>query len=244
MRFVVCGSGLLIAAAAIAGCGGGGSSQDQPPVVASCRNLEELASYRYSIDIKINVPAPDSSAQATPGSPLSAFSGTLNALLSDFTIDGAHLAPDRTDAKLRFEQDEIELRAIGDQAWKRLGDKWQQEDDPGVETELLTPTVVCEDRVETLAPLFEGVDSSRETVNGVEADHYHLDETNIVLPTSVAAVVPQGYRVDMWLAHDGRWPVRLEIEAPATDEHLFMDLRDINDRGISIEPPVISSSGS
>jgi len=50
----------------------------------------------------------------------------------------------------------------------------------------------------------------------------------------------------VWLA-EGDWPLKLEVRARATDAQgqagsveLTMELRDINDGGIAIEPPLVA----
>src|SRR6266571_1875454 len=114
----------LVALAAAYACGGSGDNASGArgnSVNASCSSIDKLDSYRYSINVNLQSPAFSTSPSASPGAPLSAFARTLNALLSDFQVHGAHVAPDRTQTILQFQQDELELRAIGDKQWERFG---------------------------------------------------------------------------------------------------------------------------
>lgn len=143
-RTLVLGSALVVATL-LAAC----SAKDDAgsdPLAVSCANIEALDSYRYTINVKLKVaenPTSTTSPQTSPG----AFADDLNALLSDFTIDGAYIAPDHTTAILRFQEDEVELRAIGNESWERLGTTWQPREDPIDDIALLTPDVVCNDTV-------------------------------------------------------------------------------------------------
>jgi hypothetical protein len=149
----------------------------------------------------------------------------------------------------------LELREVGDQSWIRVGAAWHQQDPTQDET-ILTPDVVCKDIVEEIAPSLGEVDAQRETVNNVDTDHFRLDKADVKrLPELLGAGpetdLPDKFQVDVWLARDGRFPVRLDIGAQDTDEQgnpiglsLFMEFRDLNDPGIAIEPPVVSPAGS
>src|SRR5213593_363661 len=122
LRSLALASTIAVAAFLMACAGGGGASE---PLAVSCANIKALKSYRYTINVKLKVaselPAPTASPQTTTD----AFTAKLNALLSDFTIDGAYIAPDHTTAILRFQKDEVELRAIGSKSWERVGTSWR-----------------------------------------------------------------------------------------------------------------------
>ncbi len=250
----------MFAVALLAACGGAESGGSPSPTsgtaTASCDGINQLNSYRYSITVRLQSPAFGSAGQASPRPPLSTFADTLTALLADLKIEGAHVAPDRTQAILKFQQDELELRDIGDRRWERLGTAWQAQGNPSSGIGFLTPPVVCQDIVEEIAPTLARLESQEETVSGVTSDHYTLGKTDLtrlpqLLGTDPNTRLPEQFQVDVWLARDGRWPVRLDIHAEDTDEQgnpigvkLFMELRDINDPGISIEaPPGASPAG-
>lgn len=228
----------MFAAAILSACSGGDGGGEA--LAVSCANIKTLKSYRYAINVKLLISSQSPTATSTPAH-LSVFADDLSALLSDFAIDGAYVAPDRKTAILRFQHDEVELRAIADRTWQRLGDKWQEQQKPAADVTPLTPNVVCSDTVQGLAPTFAGVEPRDDMTNGIETKHYHLDQADIVLRTGAQLTVPGNHQVDLWLAKEGRWPVRLEITAAATHERFFMEFRDINDAGITIEPPTAPS---
>lgn len=244
---------LVCCAAALTACAGGGDEKEQ--AVASCDSISDIDSYRYTINLKLRSPAFSTAGPTTTPAPLTAFANALQALFSDLKLDGAFKAPDRTQALLKFQGGELELREIGESSWIRTGSTWRVQD-PAQGAGTLTPDVVCRDIVDEITPSLEGLDSSREEVNGVDADRYSLDATNLkqlpeLLGTGPEANLPSTYAVEVWLARDGRFPVRLNVAAEDIDElgrpiglTLFMEFRDINDSGITVEPPTVSQAGS
>jgi hypothetical protein len=245
-------TGLIVCcAAALAACGGNG---DEDEAVASCESISDIESYRYTINLKLRSSAFARPAPASTEAPLTAFADALAALFSDLKLDGAYKAPDRTQALLKFQGGELELREIGRQAWMRIGADWREQD-PAEGGVTLTPAVVCRDIVTSISPSLEDADSTREEVNGIDTDRYQLDQTSLeqlpeLLGTGSEADLPDKYAVDVWLARDGRFPVRLSLGSEDTDDlgrpiglTLFMEFRDINDAGIAIEPPPPQSGG-
>ncbi len=250
--------GALFAGAAIlAACGGGAADPDEPArqlsAGAPCQAITEIQSYRYTLSLKLDSPALQLAEGDTSEEPLSAFANALTALFADMEIDGAYVAPDRSQTILRFRNEEVELRVIGDRSWVRAGSVWQEQSTPPQEETPLTPQSVCEDIVADLIPALTGVDSRPETVNGMETDHYRLVEADLKrLPELLGptSALPQNFVADLWLTRDGSWPIRLHITASDTDEEgrpidleLFMEFRDINDPSIEIEPPLNSPAG-
>lgn len=116
-----------------------------------------------------------------------------------------------------------------------------------------SPEALCEGSTIDVMSMVEGMEPQKETVNGVKAVHYHIDEADLRL---LAALLGDGEGVedmpesaigtmDVWLAEDGNWPVRVEGEVSYTDEQgrsisleVFMEIKDINDPDIEIEPPI------
>ncbi len=244
-------SALLTLAAVLTACGGDGGAEGE--ITASCDSIRDIQSYRYTINLKLETPAFDNAGpSATPASPLSAFADALQALFSDLKLNGAFRAPDRTQAVLRFQDEELELRQVGGKSWIRVENTWREQD-PEEEATTLTPEVVCRDIVDEITPSLAGADSERDTVNGIEADHYQLNETDLkrlpdLLGTRAETDLPEKFRVDVWLAREGRFPVRLDVGAEDEDDQgnpiglsLFMEFRDLNDPGITVEPPVLPS---
>jgi hypothetical protein len=255
LRPLLAASLLTLCAALGAGCAGFGGVHERV-AAPSCDSIAEIQSYRYTINLKLDSPAFEAAAStATPAPPVSAFADALEALFSDLKLDGAFLAPDRTQAVLRFKGGELELREVGGRSWMRVQGVWQELTASDEDT-ILTPEVVCRDIVDEIAPTLDDVEPERATVSNIETDLYQLDKADITrLPELLGAGteldVPEKFQVDLWLAREGRFPVRLNIGAEDTDEQghpiglsLFMEFRDLNDPGISIEPPAVSSSGS
>ncbi len=252
LRSIIIASG-LVAVLALAACGGGsgnGSTDSGSASYEPCRGYDGLDSYRYSIAVKIDIPSLVPSPQPSPSEPLDGLSETLNALLSNFQIEGAHVAPDRTQVILRFQENEVELRAIGGQSWERLGDSWSEQERSAPEVTVLTPQIMCDEIVARLSSALEDAESTGETVNGIESDHYSLSEADVsgslgdLLGTGEDARLPERFQVDIWLAADGGWPSSLKIEGEETDEQgnqsritLSMEMRDVNDAGITVEAP-------
>jgi hypothetical protein len=166
-------------------------------------------------------------------------------------LEGAFVAPDRSQALLRFQDQELELRTIGDKSWIRQGATWQEQEPPS-EDAVLNPASVCADLVEDLAPSLAAGSGEEEVVNGIETIHYRLDKADLkglpeLLGRSGEEGLPSEFAVDVWLERNDGWPVRLEVAAADTDEEgqplsleLIMEFSDIDDPTIEIEPPPVS----
>lgn len=257
-----------IAAAAVltfAACTGGSGSQtpaagtdaaDGNGSLPSCTAIEKIDSYRYFIALKLESSAfqvDDGDAGGTPD-PLGQFAEALTSLFRDMELEGAFVAPDRSQATLRFQDQELELRTIGDKSWIRLGATWQEQPNAPGSDVLLTPASICADLVQGLALPLSAGSGEQELVNGIETLHYHLDEADLkglphLLGRSGEEGLPSEFGVDVWLARDEGWPVRLLITAADVDEQgeptsleLFMEFSDIDDPNIEIEPPPVSPS--
>jgi len=132
----------------------------------------------------------------------------------------------------------------------RVGLDWQQSS----EEASLTPAVVCTDIVERLSDSLSGAEATTETVSEIVTKHYALDDADLerlpeLLGTSPETQLPDKFQVDVWVADEGRWPVRLNITSQTTDEQgraigldLFMEFRDVGDPGIAIDAPLVSAS--
>ncbi|MBI2912750.1 MAG: hypothetical protein HYY03_02380 [Chloroflexi bacterium] len=260
MRVAVWTAVLALGVLAAVACGGGENSGDNDgpaggqgaKVTVSCDAIHDIRSYRYSISVKLQSPDLDGSDQGTPADAFSAFAQALTSLFADMRMEGAYVAPDRSQAVLRFQDEEVEVRAIGDQSWLRVGNSWQEQESAAEPGSPLTPQTICDDTVKGLAPSLSAAQAERETINGVETDHYRLDQADLenlpgLLGSGAGSDLPQQFAVDVWLARDGRWPVRLNIGASDTNEQgqpiglqLSMEFSDVNDPSIEIEPPVVS----
>ena len=248
-----------LAALAIWGCTSAGSNSadsgdsndGRARVQASCDAIKQIQSYRYTISMKLQSPALDQKSTATPD-PLSQFTEALTDLFKDMELDGAYVAPNRSQAVLRFPGQELELRTIGDKSWVRFGATWQDQESPPGEDAILTPAAVCADLVKDLAPSLAAGSGQEETVNGIQTVHYRLDKADLkglpaLLGRSGEEGLPSEFGVDVWLERNEGWPVRLEIAAvdtgagsEPTSLELSMQFSGINDPSIEINPPPVS----
>jgi len=250
-----------LAALTIWACTGGDSNSASPgrdggnggdaKVQASCDAIQEIKSYRYTISLKLKSPVLEQKSTATPD-PLGQFTQALTDLFSDMELDGAYVAPDRSQAVLRFPGQELELRTIGDKSWVRFGATWQDQESPPGEDAILTPAAVCADLVADLAPSLAAGSGEEETVNGIETVHYRLDKADLkglpaLLGRSGEEGLPTEFGVDVWIERNEGWPVRLEIAAADTDANgettsleLSMQFSEIDDPSIEINPPPVS----
>jgi hypothetical protein len=229
----------------------GGDSEESRGVAVSCDAMDDLESFRYDIAVKLQLPGLQTAGD-TPAPAFGTYSNTLAALLSDFRIEGAYVAPDRLQAILEFQGDEVELREIGDDRWERLGESWGELDAESPDIQDLTPRVVCDELVRKLGPSLNEGSAQADSVNGIVAQRYTLGRTDLtalgnLLGLSAGADLPDEFQVNVWFADDGGWPLKLEVSSSATDPRgqsgsvqLTMELRDVNDSGISIEPPFAS----
>jgi hypothetical protein len=216
----------------------------------SCSDLSSIESYRYNLNLALDIPGiGDDTEDPSPSvDPLTAFSDALTALFSDMQLEGAYVAPDRTQVILTFEGEELEWRSIGDQSWIRFEDEWEEQDSSS-DDDILTPQVVCEDIVNDLSTSLDDLTAAEETVNGVRTLHYSIGRDDISqLPDLLGGAnttdIPEDMQFDIWLAQDGLWLMKIDVKATDTSEDgqpvglsLAMELRDVNDSDVAIEPP-------
>jgi hypothetical protein len=197
----------------------------------------DLESYRYSLRISF-----EGEELAEEG---------LGALSFDMT--GAFVAPDRS--RVRIEGDiggftlEEESISIGDRTWVLTGDTWREGEGSFESGELAPNTFFSDFDVEKLTV----IKPSEETVNGVDSLRYSIDEADIEQLEALAAVfgdgdaleeLPEDFTLELWLAKDGGWPVKMVMTARGPvdggdfDVEMTMDITDVNDPDIEIEPPI------
>jgi hypothetical protein len=231
-----------------------------PPtdLARSCDSIQDVASFRYTIRLKLDLPGLPTPPGAVDGGlveptadPFDALAGILLGLFSDLQVEGAFVAPDRTRAVLHVGGQEVEVRTIDGRSWVRLGDVWQEETAP-TEIAFLSPQTLCGEIVPDLGEALAGAPWSPETLDGVATRHYHLDEADSpqlggLLGTENDTDLPAESQVNIWLAQEGGWPVRFQIEASGRDDQgrpvdveLFFGLRDINSPDIEVAPPEVT----
>lgn len=237
----------MVAGLLAVACGDDDAESPSPSRNPSCDELSELESYRFALNLMLDAPVFGDGPTASPVEPLDEFSEALSALFEDLRLEGAHVAPDRTEVSLTFEGEELVWRSIGNDSWVLFDDEWEAQ----VSSEgdnVLTPEVVCEDIVEDLAESLDEATVEEETINGVPSHHYVIDREDISeLPDLLGGgspEVPDELNFDLWLAQNGSWPVKISVSATDTDEEgqpvtlsLDVELDDVNDATISIEEP-------
>jgi hypothetical protein len=144
-----------------------------------------------------------------------------------------------------------EFLQIGEASWSRpAGMDWAQEEAEGEAVVPLSPQDFCEAGAEDLASAVGLPEPQRETVNGVGTLHYRLDRAELEFLGLLFGELgngepPETFAVDLWLAEDGNWPVRMSFQASGQDSEgnpidmeISVEFRDINDPGIEIEAPI------
>lgn len=250
----------------------GGSVADLP-----CEVPDDIKSYRFTMRMKMDIPGLEEALEeledfegfedfggTIPTGELGgeedgfeemgeAFAGLLGAMLgglTDMSVEGAFVAPDRTEATIDLGAFEVSSIAIGDREWTKVGDMdW--EESTAEEGGMTFTNDLCEG---FNYPEVTALDAREETKNGVDTLHYHLDESDITRLADYFGGdlddmwefedAPEEVSLDVWLAKDGNWPVRMEVEASGEDEEgnevslsIFMEVKDLNDSDIKIEPP-------
>jgi len=168
-------------------------------------------------------------------------------------LEGAFIAPDRSQTHVNARVGDIELEeesiSVGGQTWVKTGDNWV-EGEPQLQLGDFSPGSLLEelgpDDLRLLKP-------SKETINGVDSLRYNIDQADVETLRSLGALLgqdgslenlPEEFNVDLWLAEDGGWPVRVTMAARGVMDSgnemsldFSMDVTDVNDPGIEIEPP-------
>lgn len=198
--------------------------------------LRKLKSYRYKVVFAIQ-------------------GGTGSEEAISFEQEGAWVAPDRSTAKctggfgpIKIEEEAI---TIGDKSWVKsdaTGGKFQEGTS---DTCSFTP----EEMVSTFsASDLAGIKGSKETVNGVKAVRYDLDEKTAKDLLDLARAFGGGedvgslppdlrFTFSIWLAEDGSWPVRALMDMSGSQDgqqfafKIESNVTDVNDSGIKINPP-------
>ncbi|MFQ6019201.1 MAG: hypothetical protein ACE5KW_00415 [Dehalococcoidia bacterium] len=239
--------------ALLAGCSGGGRAAEstptpEPELVASCDAIEDIHSFRYSLRFQLDGPGLSLDGDAGQGASLSQFAESLIGLLSDMQIEGAFVAPDRSQTVLRFQGEKLEVRTIGDKRWVRLDNVWQKQTAPSDDT-MLSPQTVCSEILPGLTQHLARASATPETLNGVATCHYSIDGADLVyierlFGEGADSELPEHFSGDVWLAEQGGWPVKLQVIARGNADNgkpvglkLSMEFRSINSPDIEITPP-------
>ena len=239
--------GALSLSILLSACGGGedqtakeaGETPTPDGQAIPIASLAELKSFRYSITMHIEIPGLED--QLLPG---------FAALLSDVEIRGASVAPDKSEMQMTLGESGQVMGAvaIGERTWFSSVEEWTETPNGAPDVSLLSPENVSGSVIDEKA--FAGAKPAKEKMNGVDALHYTADQSGLGSLADLLGVaependVPVETRMDLWLTEDGGYPVRVLIDARGTDAEgremsvqLELNVTDLNDPGIEIEPP-------
>jgi len=231
----------------LSACGGGeeestGHGTETPPSggpAIPIASLADLESFRYSIEMHIGVPGLKDAL--LPG---------FAALLSDVEIRGAVVAPDKSEMQMTLGESGRTMGAvvIGEQTWFSSGEEWTETPNGAPDVSLLSPDKLSGSIIDGGA--FAGSEPAREKLNGVDALHYSQTQSGLGSLRELLGIgeprddLPVETKMDLWLTEEGRYPIRLVIDARGKDEEerevsiqLEMNVTDLNDPGIEIKPP-------
>jgi hypothetical protein len=248
-------AGLLIALAAA--CGGGGEEESPTPsptgedgAVAPCQALQNLETYRYTVNFELESTEPPETPPAVPPTATGTVAPESPAPRRfTYDIDASFVAPDRTEAVITAGlQAPFTMIAIGDEAWAQVGTNWRAA--PGETGIPYKPSDICQAVLPDLD--LSQVEPREEKVNDVDSLFYTFSQAS--LPESMANIFGPGSDMDtliktldveLWLAEKDEWPVRLDISGSGVYAdgaelllHLSMDISDANSDDIRVEPPL------
>jgi predicted small lipoprotein YifL len=210
-------------------------------------DLTTLDSYRYTMKMELEGLESALSEQmaALPGQDPTAMAESL-----EMEISGAFVAPDKAESHMRISgvDDELALIVIGNQQWVELGDMAVGPIEAmGDVSELDFALMMWEGFSEGAGGL-TCASEKKEKVNDVPTNYCGIDQATFEQLSSLFGGTEEMGDIDelnleMWLAEDGGWPVRLRVQMAGTDEtgqeyeaKLEMDITDVNE-DIEINPP-------
>jgi predicted small lipoprotein YifL len=210
-------------------------------------SLTGLNSYRYTMKMELEGLESLLAEQmaAIPGQDPTAMAESLQ-----LEISGAFVAPDQAESRMRITgvDDELVLVVIGNQQWVQLGDMAiGPMEATGDVSELDFALMMWEEFSEGAGGL-TCASEKKETVNDVPTNYCGIDKATYQQLSALFGGTEEMGDIDemsleMWLAEDGDWPVRLRVNVAGTDESgqefkaiLEMDVTDANE-DIEIKPP-------
>jgi hypothetical protein len=225
----------------------GGSAQQ-----IGCEFPSDIESFRFTMTMKANLPSTPEAPTGTPG-PLGDFLGALSGLMGDMKMEGAVITPDRSSVEMTVGGHEFgSFVQIGSRSWMKVAGltDWTEEPTSEGSPFLFSPMDFCKTTEKDLSSALSGLKGENETVNGIEAVHYHLDMTDLKLLQDLLGSsedlgqLPKEFNMDVWLAQDGDWPVRMSLAASGENDNgqslsfdIAIEFKDFNDSSIKIEPP-------
>ncbi len=213
----------------------------------STGSLTGLDSYRYSMKMELE------GLESLLADEMSAIQGQDPTAMTEglkLEIEGAFVAPDQAESRMQISgvDDELVLVVIGDQQWVQLGDMAiGPMETTGDVSELDFALMMWEEFSEGAGGL-TCANEKKETVNDVSTNYCGIDKATYEQLSSLFGGTEEmgdieEMSLEMWLAEDGGWPVRLRVHVAGTDEtgqefdaKLEMDVTDANE-DIEIKPP-------
>ena len=249
----LCG-GILAAALALA-CNGGNGDEGPavigtPDLSRACQLLIEADAFRYSFEYVIESPKPPEPLEtADVGDPAFGFPPGAEDFTFGQQVEGSIINPDSAELVIKTlgTPGELPLVFIAGREWVNLGGDWIESTPPSAVP--FPPTDVCDAIVGDLD--LSGAVPSQEEISGTEAFRYSVEQADIDPAGRLFGAktretgILEAYSVQAWIGvKDGR-PLRLEAESvgayPSGRElrvELVLEIRDVNDKDISIEPPI------
>ncbi|MDP2857405.1 MAG: zinc-ribbon domain-containing protein [Bacillota bacterium] len=210
-------------------------------LVVSCEFPPDIKRLRFSMSLNADLPT-----TREPGA-------GEGALLRDMKMEVAIIIPDRTSMVMTVGgQDSVSLIQVGSRSWVKAAGLPDWMEGPSSEElgGVLSPLDFCESAEEPLSTALSQVQGKKEPVNGIKAVHYHLDKVGLAVlrealgGTEDLGELPEEFVMDVWLAEDGNWPVRMDLVGSDQDEQgqplsleMSIEFKDLNDSTITIEPP-------
>jgi len=231
---------------------GGGSAQK-----VGCEFPSDIESFRFTMTMKANLPSTPVATESAGEEPLGDFLGALSGLMGDMKMEGAVISPDSSSMDLTIGGHEFgSFIQIGSQSWMKVAGLTDWTEEPASEgaESIFSPMDFCQTAEEDLSSALSGLEGENETVNGIKSVHYHLDQADLTLLEDLLGgtedlgdigQLPNEFNMDVWLAEDGDWPVRMSLAASGEDDNgqplsfdIFIEFKDFNDDSIKIEPPI------
>jgi len=210
-------------------------------------SLAGLNSYRYTM--KMELEGLESSLAeemaAIPGQDPTAMAESL-----EMEISGAFVAPDKAESRIQISgvDEEVALTVIGNQQWVELGDMAIGPMETEGDVSELDFALMMWGEFSEEAGGLSCASEKKEKVNDVPTNYCGIDQATFEQLSSLFGGTEEmgdidEMSLDMWLAEDGGWPVRLRVHVAGTDESgqefdakLEMDITDVNEK-IEIKPP-------
>lgn len=210
-------------------------------------SLTSLNSYRYTVNMEMQGLGSLLGDQmaAIPGVDPTALAGGVK-----MQVSGAFVAPDKAESHMSITgvDNELVLVVIGNQQWVQLGDLAIGPMEATGDVSELDFASMMWGQFSQEAGGLTCTNEKKETVNDIPTKYCGIDKASFAQLSSLFGGTEQMGNVDemsldMWLAEDGGWPVRLRVHVAGTndtgqdfDAKLDMDLTDVNG-DIEINPP-------